>query len=79
MKYLIASLTVVTSFVWGYNAAALQQMIDNDLKDQQTSTAQQLQPAERGTKLQTTTSDAYLQWGHNPQKTINGKVLQGGL
>lgn len=35
----------------------------------------ELQPAARVNQIQPTVSDAYLQWGENPQKTAPASVL----
>lgn len=39
-------------------------------------TASELQPAARAGQLQPTVSDAYLQWGDNPQKTAPASILE---
>lgn len=59
-----------------YVNAAINERVEQSQAErlQQTVNPQQTM---RGTQLQTTVSDAYMQWGDNPQKTINGKELQG--
>ena len=72
-----AATLIVSVATFTYVEASINQRVQHD-KMQEAATAYELQPAERGTKLQMTVSGESLQYGDNPQETINGKDLQGG-
>lgn len=71
------AVAVVAGFTYGYANAYIDSKVNTDL--QHTVEARDLQPAETVYHLQTTVSGESLQYGYNPQQTINGNQLQGSV
>lgn len=88
MKYLFITLVALTAGIWGYNIGSIATVLSNDnqiiSKEYKESQCNDLTRYEDGSmvckiKVQPATTDLKIFTTHNPQQTIDGAALQGGM